>query len=118
MVPRAEAILASIPLTSRAAPEALAARSSVSMAKILADMESPTNRMPSGPKAKGPADLRSALPVVMGAANAKAARATNTVNRKKVEVFMAQVSFRVKTEPSIRDITIEGGMQCHVEQAF
>src|SRR5579871_5414493 len=112
MVPREAAILASIPLTSSDAPEALAVRSSVSMAKILADMESPTNRMPSGPKASGPADLRSALPVVMGAAIAEAAAsATSTVDRKKVEVFMAQVSL-VKFEP--RQQISRLGMGCKV----
>src|SRR5260370_21195341 len=39
-------------------------RSSESSATIEAFAESPTNRMPSGPKASGPADLSSALPGV------------------------------------------------------
>ena len=47
-----------------AAPEP-ALVSAVSMAKICAPRESPMKRTPSGPKARGPADLRSALPVVI-----------------------------------------------------
>ena len=95
MVPSADAIFASMPWTLI---EALATAlvSPVSMATICAPAESPTNRIPLGPKARGPADLTSAfpvfIPVVAGAATARAHRETPASSVNRVERFIKRAS--------------------------
>ena len=56
------AILPARSLTWTGCFSAAGARSPVSIAKSAAPLVSPTNRIPSGPNANGPADFRSGVP--------------------------------------------------------
>src|SRR6187399_322785 len=99
--PRWAAILSFSP--GRSASEALPALASpVSTAKICAPKGSPMNRTPSGPKARGPADLRSALPdcipvVKLAAARVQAALTVSTMRRSNFTTRLLWVSLRQKS---------------------
>src|ERR1700686_246219 len=64
------------------AAEAAALRSPVSIATTLPPTESPTKRMPSGPKASAPADMRGTWPDVRSASGLAGLRAAVTLNAR------------------------------------
>src|SRR5438046_10672006 len=66
------AIVSLTPLISRLAAAFDGVRSSTSRATISAPRVSPTKRIPSGPMASAPADLRSTLPACKPAAKVRA----------------------------------------------
>src|SRR5271154_3303614 len=101
VAPSTAAILPSIPCTFTE-PDEAALESPVSIATICAPSESPTNRIPSGPKASGPADLTSAFPMVMpvvaGAATARLTMATNRTSVNRRDSFIEQVLLEVNLD--------------------